>query len=57
MNIKSFAFEAHFTHYLPFIFHLFFHKKYRVLISTGATGAAAPVNFGHRIHAPVNFRA
>ena len=30
---------------------------FRVLVSTGATGAAAPVSFGQRVHAPINFQA
>ena len=29
----------------------------RALVSAGATGAAAPVNFGQWVHAPVNFGA
>ena len=29
----------------------------RALVSAGATGAAAPINFGQRVHAPVNFQA
>ena len=29
----------------------------RVLVSKGAKGAAAPVNLGQRVHAPVNFQA
>ena len=28
----------------------------RVLVRTGATGAAAPVNFGQRVHAPIDFQ-
>ena len=32
-------------------------RTYRVLLRAGATGAAAPVNFGLRVHAPVNFSA
>ena len=31
-------------------------KKIRDLVRTGATGAAAPVNFGQRVHAPVDFQ-
>ena len=29
----------------------------RALVRTGATGAAAPINFGQRVHAPFNFHA
>ena len=29
----------------------------RALVSTGATVAAAPVNLGQWVHAPVNFQA
>ena len=29
----------------------------RVLVSEGATGAAAPINFWQQVHAPANFRA
>ena len=32
-------------------------KQNRALVSTGATGAAAPVDLGQWVHAPVNFQA
>ena len=32
-------------------------NRYRALVSTGAKGAAAPVNLGQQVHAPVNFQA
>ena len=32
------------------------HSDFRVLFSTGKTGAAAPVNLGQWVHAPVNFQ-
>ena len=28
----------------------------RALVRAGATGAAAPINFWQRVHAPVNFQ-
>ena len=31
--------------------------EFRALVSAGAKGAAAPVNFGQWVHAPVNFQA
>ena len=33
------------------------HILCRVIVSTGATGAAASINLGQRVHAPVNFQA
>ena len=30
--------------------------RLRALLRRGATGAAAPVNFGQQVHAPVNFQ-
>ena len=32
-------------------------EQCRALVSTGAKGAAAPVNLEQRVHAPVNFQA
>ena len=32
------------------------HFKCRALVRAGAKGAAEPVNFGQRVHAPVNFQ-
>ena len=33
------------------------YKKIKVIVRAGAMGAAAPINFGQQVHAPVNLPA
>ena len=42
-------------HGLQYLHHIKVPVMFRALVSTGAKGAAAPVNLGQRVHAPVNF--